>query len=683
MLKTKGFSIRKNNEIIKNAIALLVVLVVSIFSSQSRVGGFLSFVNVAVTALSGIMGVFSFFASTLTYIILGVHKEAVVQLSAMIIIVGVKLILQKKLTIIQNSVLTSSALLFCSLVASAVNRTSGYLFVYRMIFSLLCGCMVYFASKTGKQISADKKLNLYGMNGATVGVIYTVLIATFCTAGFSAFNIGRTLGIFITLIIAKKYRITGGGICGAITSFGVIMYSPELAKNTLFLCACGIVSGAVAGLGNIAMSAGFIVTAVLGLVATGLGNDTFSMLTDIAVASTLFIAMPKETESFIMKLFTKAKKRGSNSVRNTSKEIDFTAYALSDVKNRLDEISKALEKNNKASTESELYAKEKSQLLRELLTEQLSITESLLNDMSDKTNALAKANENLSQKVVSLFSRFGHTNSTACVIDEDNGAIKVEAFLTKEPKFDMVKFTVELSAVLDTEMDLPVSVTQNGVTKLVFCQSAQFKISSGVVQKASKEGDYCGDTLDRIWLSSTQYMVILSDGMGTGKRARLDSSFTANLISRFTACGVSVKTALKLINSILRVKGWDESFATADISLFDLCEGTVKFIKSGASPSYIIRDGAIIRIDGQAFPLGILTTVTPAEYEYKLFDGDRVIITSDGVDENSVRKAVKEITDNHLNSKQSAEIIAEYVKEYSAECKNDDISVCVSDVFSH
>lgn len=129
--------------------------------------------------------------------------------------------------------------------------------------------------------------------------------------------------------------------------------------------------------------------------------------------------------------------------------------------------------------------------------------------------------------------------------------------------------------------------------------------------------------------------------MGTGKRARLDSLFSVSLVTRLIRSGMSMQTAHRLINSMLRVKGWEESFATLDIMRLELNGGTVQFLKSGAAQSFLFRDGGLKSIGGQAFPAGILAECTPDVSELKLFDGDVLLMTSDGVEDATAREILR------------------------------------------
>ncbi|MBQ8379045.1 MAG: SpoIIE family protein phosphatase [Oscillospiraceae bacterium] len=677
MLKTKGLKKQKRITLLKNVPILLTVMLLSVVSAQSRIGGYLSFTNVMIASLSGIWGVFSFVGSVVSYISTGIAKEGFVQLGGMVIILGVKLISNRKENCLFDGILTTLSLLICTFASTIFTRYDSSLLVYRIVSSVLSGCVVYFSLRLKNKFHNDNKLNLFGIDGAVVSIIYILSITTLGSIQFYTMNMGRVAGIFITYLFAKKYRISGGGICGTLTAFGILLCSPNLAHNTLTLCACGVMAGVIAGFGKIPMTVSFLTTSVFGLVVAGLNDDTFMMLTDIAVATVLYLVFPDDAENAVFKFFSKRKSKSTKTIKTVSNRIDFASSAIGDVNNRIKNISKEIEKfKNKQDFESEDNTKQ----LRELLCNQLSITQDLLRDISNDTMGLEKCEEEVLRKAKTVFEKYNINTEGMCVYSDIKGNMQIEAYKQGRLNCDIMRLTVDLSIAVDCELSMPNTVYLNGITKLTFSKAPAFKITSGLKQISAEENDYCGDTIERIWISSSQYMVVLSDGMGTGKRAKLDSSFTTDLITRFTACGISPVTALKFTNSIMRVKGWDESFATADIALFDTCSGYVKFIKSGAFASYILRDGSLIKIETKTFPLGILDDITPSVSEYKIFDKDLIIVASDGADEKAIRFAVNEIKNGEFSPEQISDLMCEYVKEYSTKEKNDDISVCVLSV---
>ena len=142
-----------------------------------------------------------------------------------------------------------------------------------------------------------------------------------------------------------------------------------------------------------------------------------------------------------------------------------------------------------------------------------------------------------------------------------------------------------------------------------------------------------------------------------------------------------MQTAHKLINSMLRVKGWEESFATLDIMRLDLNGGTAQFLKSGAVQSFLCRDGGLKAVGGQAFPAGILPDCTPDITEIKLFDGDIILMTSDGVDDASAREIVRYAAPaDKLSAADIARKLGAKALSQKKNVKQDDITIIVAKI---
>lgn len=275
--------------------------------------------------------------------------------------------------------------------------------------------------------------------------------------------------------------------------------------------------------------------------------------------------------------------------------------------------------------------------MREFVTCQLSGVEDILGDLSFRVGQVRTVDAALSTKVRDYFSNLGYPNAKVCVYIDEGLCQRVEVYLTSEFHGDPITVTTAVSELIEYDLDLPVITTADGVTKLVFAEIADYyaHIESFC---ASSSGEYSGDTFDIVDLNGNEKYVILSDGMGTGKRARLDSVFSVNLVSRLLSCGISPQTAHKMINLMLMVKGWEESFATLDLLRLDLGEGYAEILKSGSAPSYLCRDGGMKIIDTEAFPAGILPDCQPDITSMKLFDKDIILMVSDGVEQTAVRE---------------------------------------------
>lgn len=91
-----------------------------------------------------------------------------------------------------------------------------------------------------------------------------------------------------------------------------------------------------------------------------------------------------------------------------------------------------------------------------------------------------------------------------------------------------------------------------------------------------------------------------------------------------------MECALKLLNRIVRSAG-RECSATVDIAEIDLVTGEARFIKSGAAPSFVLRDGSIFRLQSKTVPIGIIRALDAEMIKFDVQPGDTVVMVSDGV----------------------------------------------------
>lgn len=113
-----------------------------------------------------------------------------------------------------------------------------------------------------------------------------------------------------------------------------------------------------------------------------------------------------------------------------------------------------------------------------------------------------------------------------------------------------------------------------------------------------------GDTIEVFEAYGRQYMM-LSDGMGSGREASVASGMSVKLLREYIEGGADLESALKLVNRILRSAG-RECSATIDICEIDLYTSEARFIKSGAAPSFVLRNGSIYRLQSKTVPIGII-----------------------------------------------------------------------------
>lgn len=91
-----------------------------------------------------------------------------------------------------------------------------------------------------------------------------------------------------------------------------------------------------------------------------------------------------------------------------------------------------------------------------------------------------------------------------------------------------------------------------------------------------------------------------------------------------------MSVVLELLNGFLRSRG-GECFASIDLAELDLLSGKGCFVKSGAAPSYILRDNNLYKLQSKTLPIGILKDTDAEVINFELKDNDIIVMFSDGV----------------------------------------------------
>ena len=93
-----------------------------------------------------------------------------------------------------------------------------------------------------------------------------------------------------------------------------------------------------------------------------------------------------------------------------------------------------------------------------------------------------------------------------------------------------------------------------------------------------KEGaSVSGDNFSFQELVDGEFVMSLSDGMGSGSRACKESEMVIELIEKFLEAGFSKETAIRMMNSAMVIRGEDDLFSTVDISALNLYDGNCTF----------------------------------------------------------------------------------------------------------
>ncbi|UTR16664.1 stage II sporulation protein E [Salipaludibacillus sp. LMS25] len=172
-------------------------------------------------------------------------------------------------------------------------------------------------------------------------------------------------------------------------------------------------------------------------------------------------------------------------------------------------------------------------------------------------------------------------------------------------------------------------------TKVVFASTKTFVINQGVAHTAKGGKWVSGDSYSTMEIGEGTYAMAISDGMGNGRRAHIESQETIDLLRRILLSGIDETVAIKSINSVLSLRSNEEVFSTLDLAMLDLQTGKAKFLKVGSTPSYIKRGEQVISLEAGNLPIGMIREMDVDVVSEQLKAGDLLIMMSDGVYEAS------------------------------------------------
>ncbi len=196
--------------------------------------------------------------------------------------------------------------------------------------------------------------------------------------------------------------------------------------------------------------------------------------------------------------------------------------------------------------------------------------------------------------------------------------------MTEEAVFDMdVKEVIERNEIADRNKKAPSAEPLSHESGTVVEEEIKVEVTDTLSSEPS------GDVISS-FEADGRYYVLISDGMGSGREAALTSSVAAMFLERMLTSGASMDTSLKMLNKLIRA-GERECSATIDLAEIDLNTGEAKFVKSGAAPSFVIRDGSIYRLQSKTVPIGIIRALDAEMIKFDIEDGDVIVMLSDGV----------------------------------------------------
>lgn len=183
---------------------------------------------------------------------------------------------------------------------------------------------------------------------------------------------------------------------------------------------------------------------------------------------------------------------------------------------------------------------------------------------------------------------------------------------------------------LRLSQEAPLIISQETSSVILYEENYLYALS-GVATKKKTGSAVSGDSFGMFLLDDGMYNVCISDGMGSGKRAKSESGLVVDLLEKLLEAGFRRDVAVKMMNSTMVISQGEESYSTVDFASVNLYSGELDMTKIGAAPSFIKRENEVMVIENESLPAGVDLSQETQHTKNVLQNGDFLVMVTDGV----------------------------------------------------
>ncbi len=271
--------------------------------------------------------------------------------------------------------------------------------------------------------------------------------------------------------------------------------------------------------------------------------------------------------------------------------------------------------------------------IRTVVAGQFAGLSEILEDLSEEFETYESFDTAAAERITEGLAAAGLTVIDCCVRKSLTKGLSVELELSVGKKTALSKslLTHTVQKACGRYFESPSMSFAKDRARVTLCERSLYDIEIGSAQHIAYNGELCGDCINYFNNGEGSTVAIVSDGMGTGGRAAVDSNMAVSIMTKLLKAGLSYDCALAVVNASLMIKSEDETLATLDVLDFNLFSGKAELMKAGACTTYIRRSGKLLHKDIPSLPIGILTESRFMKEAVTLHENDIIVMISDGV----------------------------------------------------
>lgn len=535
-----------------------------------------------------------------------------------------------------------------------MNRVQWLNIMLIAAFSVLAGLLSIIFRKAIEALLLEKHTysneEMFGFSAMAGMMVYTL------EKNYAVPLAGVEIAVFFLLMFAAyKYGIGMGAMVGLAVAIPVALWSHEMNYLGL-LCMMAVLVGLFRELGRLASAATML---MLGLVSyyallpagtvngveTGVGSE---MMKGLLGAVVVFLMLPKsivyrqeenkvDSEMDGLQMMYEERFMGvAKTFESLSKTLFGTTVrekgTLYEIHNGEDSVLQ----NGQEEQIKDAMWKNRLQESRAIMSEQLEQMSKIMEDYSKKVYDFVKISDEQEEYI-----RHRLKNKKVVVdkiVGLSNSKNRKEYLITAKCGRGATVGSREIAGVLSDAMGRRYIPSKN-CRKLIstdfstttYVEEANFYAVHAAAKKARGDNGISGDNYSLRELDNGHLLMGLSDGMGYGASACVESETVIELLEQLLDSGFDADCALKMINSVMVMHSEEDHPATLDYGVIDLHSGICDMVKIGAAATFVKRGNWVETIKSTSMPLGIFANVDYDSASKKLYHGDMIIMVSDGV----------------------------------------------------
>lgn len=174
---------------------------------------------------------------------------------------------------------------------------------------------------------------------------------------------------------------------------------------------------------------------------------------------------------------------------------------------------------------------------------------------------------------------------------------------------------------------------------------------------------------------NSNYIFALSDGMGSGYNAYLESVDTLRIITSLSSYHFRIKTILKLLEDIYELRANYDHYATLDLLTIDTANKNVNLYKMGSTTTYLLHNNTLTAYQNKALPLKL--DEMNSTFNFEITSGDIIFLLSDGITDFIDQNEFYSLIDVSETPQNICNKIINHIKRKEQNNLKDDLSLIV------